>query len=156
MGRLDVEAERPLSERPAARQAHLEGNPKGGYSNAPTSHLHECVVAQFALERVLPHFALQAAPRLSLPRKIQTRSHEPDRTYRTNQSRLTPQIIVVGLPVYKGRSASLSGRAGSVISVMLCAQTLGLRTVMYEIAYCQYTYNVYTITLNENPPAMQH
>lgn len=99
MARLDVEAERPLPERPAGRQAHLEGDPKGGYSNAPTSHLHECVVAQFALERVLPHFALQAAPRLSLPQKIQTRSHEPDRT---NQSRFTPQIIVVGLPFTKG------------------------------------------------------
>ena len=27
-------------------QAHLEGDPKGGYSNAPTSHLHECVVTK--------------------------------------------------------------------------------------------------------------
>ena len=50
-----VEAERTLPECPTARQAHLEGDPKGGYSNAPTSHLHECVVAQkFALERALP------------------------------------------------------------------------------------------------------
>ena len=32
-------------------QAHLEGDPKGGYSNAPTSHLHECVVTKgFAAE----------------------------------------------------------------------------------------------------------
>ena len=33
-----------------SRQAHLEGDPKGGYSNAPTSHLHECVVTQKLVE----------------------------------------------------------------------------------------------------------
>ena len=33
-------------------QAHLEGDPKGGYSNAPTSHLHECGVAKFERHKV--------------------------------------------------------------------------------------------------------